>query len=370
MPSTPSSAARRPTPRPARRTSFAPPGPAARGPVAIDHIDAFLDARRPALWRFWRGASDASPAGVPLIEHCDAVYVLHLTGRLGDVAPATAEAFAARVADTPLAGQTPDGRPGDPAGVHLTAYLLGALNLLALHGRAVHAAALKPASFEVGRLIGGDGLPRWPAAWSHHVWRVSHWVGGAPSILLSLAEHAPEACPEADGTLVDRVLEACDRLIDDDGFLRTYRSAAVQRLFRLAYRLRHDPGLGAVGGIAHLHWVNHARGRPHHRGERLFARTLEAARRRPFMERAPYCLDFDVAQILRTSGGDAARPRLAAYQDDLVAFFARPLPPEMTPHKLPGALATAHECALALGRDAVPGLDVPPRDIIGDARWL
>jgi hypothetical protein len=74
--------------------------------------------------------------------------------------------------------------------------------------------------------------------------------------------------------------------------------------------------------------------------------------RRPFMETVPYCLDFDIVQLARTPFRKAihrqrahARP-LCDYADDIITFYETGLDGDYTLHKLPGGLATLHECAL------------------------
>ena len=173
------------------------------------------------------------------------------------------------------------------------------------------------------------------------------------------------------------VLSSTDSLISErTGCLRAYRSELVQNLFRQAYRMRHDPDAGDVGGIVHLHWVNHAENRlPYRSAPALHARAWALMQRTPFIESVPYCLDFDVVQIVRTSVPGTTLPvpvirRAERYASDILQFMQGRLDPSYALHKLPGALATVHECALICGRQDAFGLAPKPVDIIREAYWL
>ena len=319
-------------------------------------------------------------AGVGLQDACDAVYSLVLLG-LGDrLTEAGARAFAALSRTRRLAGRlntvsTPDAKP---AIVHLTAYTLGALALYRAYGCDVSAEVLDAPKWDLGALVHKDGLPKWPAQWSHHGWRVSHWVGGAPSILFNLGRLAPRKAQDEGAPALTTVLAAADRVVDPrTGLLKCYRSDLAQRLFRALYRLRHDPDAGDVGGVVHLHWVNWASGRmPYKATAALFARAKAVYARKPFIEAVPYCLDFDVIQIVRTAAPSPSdldaevKARARAFTDDVAGFMETGLTADYALHKLPGALATQHEAALILGEAQVAHLDTPALDIIKLAGWI
>jgi hypothetical protein len=59
--------------------------------------------------------------------------------------------------------------------------------------------------------------------------------------------------------------------------------------------------------------------------------------------------------------------RLAA---DISSFFEKGLTRGYGLHRLPGALAAQHECALITGEPTVHGLDKAPVDIIRAAGWI
>src|SRR5690606_17742382 len=109
----------------------------------------------------------------------------------------------------------------------------------------------------------------------------------------------------------------------------------------------------------------------------LLAQAQKLFRRHePFMEKAPYCLDFDIVQIVRTgleqtgAGHAADTARALKMTADMEDFFNRPLPEGYALHKFPGALAAYHECALIAGLDPSGQLGTPAIDIIGRAFWL
>ena len=195
----------------------------------------------------------------------------------------------------------------------------------------------------------------------------------------------PEACKASGAPSIGSALDAADRLIDErTGILKCYRSRLLQMAFRQVYRLRHDPLLGDIGGVVHVHWVNHAEDRGFKAGDQLFERAQDAMfARRPFMESVPYCLDFDVVQIVRTAmpvdlprdGRDALNERASAYADDIASFLDASLGADYALHKLPGALATIHECALidtsiSLARLGLSTQGDRPKDIMKDTSWL
>ena len=332
--------------------------------------------RQPAF-HFWLESGYVEPQ--PLQDLCDALYVLRLIGEERGLAGDAPDRFAAALKQRRLAADlTPRNTDALDANVHLTAYALGTLNLLAPMAPDVYHTALRSEGWRLDEIVNLEsGRPVWPKAWSHHSWRVSHWVGGACSILASLSRAMPQAYAASGAPSPTQVLEATDSLIDSrTGFLKCYKSGAVHAAFNTLYGLRHDPIAGEVGGIVHVHWVNHALERmPYKAAEALSASARKLLEQNsPFMEGTPYCLDFDVVQIARTSISSAPEPaflqRAARFAEDLVAFFNAPPPPGYGIHRLPGALATLHECALIAGAHTVEGLGVAPIDIIAEAYWI
>lgn len=322
-------------------------------------------------------AAEADPSkSVTLLALCDAAYSRHLIGDEPFSAQAL-EHFLAVAGACRLAGAATG--DGETLNVHLTAYVLGALNLAAPKHAAAVTEFVGRQDWRWEQIFDRDTLlPKWPWKYTHHSWRVSHWVGGAPSIIKSVRKLAPERAAERGLPQVDDLLRAADSLIDArTGLLRTYKSDALQFVFRQIYRLRHDPEVGDVGGIVHLHWVNYAEGRlPYKAGAALFDQAWTLMQRAPFIEKAPYCLDFDIVQIVRTAApspaalDDAIKARADRYARDTMAFLAERMDGAYTLHKLPGALATVHECALIRGDAQAQDLGIAPIDIIKDAFWI
>ncbi|NBB83867.1 MAG: hypothetical protein GVY28_10730 [Alphaproteobacteria bacterium] len=347
-------------------------------------MSRWLATVRPDVDRFWTGAGASAESAVPaVIDLVDGLYALRLIGAMDRIAADAPDRFAAALRAKGLAAGLSAAEAGqaaaEPLGVHTTAYALGALTLLAAAGHDRFDAVLAPeGTWRLDTLIDpASRRPRFPKKWAHHTWRVSHWVGGAPSILLSLERARPERARGAGAPPVIDVLAAADALIDaETGLLRCWNSRLVQAAFRAAYRLRHDPAAGDIGGIVHLHWVNHATGRAYKAGDRLRQRA-EALMldNEPFMEAVPYCLDFDVVQIVRTGRPDGTFPRpiadrAARYGREVAGFLGERAGDGYTLHKLPGALATVHEAARITGAATVDGLGLAPIDIIAEAHWL
>ncbi len=334
---------------------------------------AYLQAHHSALLAFWTTGAPA-PVDASVEQHCDMVYTLFLIGELGRVQKSAALGFAEILQTRKLPGWT--GGDGAPLSVHNCAYAFGTLNLLApLHGD-LYAKALnaKKAAFE--EIVDeAKALPRYPKWLAHHNWRVSHWIGGAPSILWSLGQSALPDAP-AYKALADRILVGADACLDaKTGLIKLYKVEAAQKLFRLLYGARHDPDLGDVGGVAHILWVNHAAGRDYTATQALAKQASDLFHmHKPFMETVPYCLDFDVVQILRTAQQQlnttsaTDQQRASEMMRDIETFYATKLTSSYTLHKVPGALATYHECAMIA---QTPAGDLgAPIDIIQHAYWL
>jgi hypothetical protein len=343
----------------------------------IDRILAYLLEHHPAALKLVTEGTLNSDVSAQ--DANDIIYTLWLIGRTELLTAKGVSAFAAHVGRWQLAaGVNSPIHNGRSASVHLTAYILGTTALLRAAGHDVASEIITGKQWRLHELFDDKLRPRWPTKWSHHSWRVSHWIGGAPSILLSLRRLVPERCRAQGAPVVDDVLSATDALVDDEtGLLRTYHSRFLQSLFRAAYRIRHDPAAGDVGGVVHLHWINYATGRmPYKAGDALFARAAALLTRTPFIERTPYCLDFDIIQIVRTAspspaaltGGLQARAR--RFGADIASFFETGLTRDYRLHRLPGALAAQHECALITGDRTVQGLGIAPLDTIRAAGWI
>lgn len=347
----------------------------AQNPASFRRALVDLAGRRsPEGVAFWlEGKGEAG--AIPLQDHADIVYTFAMLDMADQIPADAAEKYAAHLAGLRLFARTEGKLPasGKPVNAHLTAYLLAAVRLLEQHGKLVPPPALYT-GWQLDQLIDKRKVPIWPWPWTHHIWRVSHWIGGIPSILLHLA-HSGHVSWATEG-LVQEVLSASEKHIIDarTGLLRPYRVQLIQNVFRALYRLRHDPDLGDLGGVVHILWVYHALGRPYAGMQALRqAAERELARNKPFMEDVPYCLDFDVIQLERTVVDEApaeVKARAAEFIDDTVAFFCKPVASTYSLHKIPGALASIHECAWLTGEAHVRGIDVPRIDIIKRAYWL
>jgi len=337
-------------------------------------IESYLDHNAKEIKLFWKtGNSGVFDVG-DLQDHADYIYIRTLLGDVDWLCNSAVDKYAEVISQSPITGRIGVNNHLLP---HLSAYLLGSLNLLADAGFDVRGRVLSGMQLDLNLLIDMKTyLPKWPNKWTHHTWRVSHWIGGIPSILLAFAKHGSKH--QVDIELVKKVLGACDRhlLQEKTGLMKAYKSETLQQVFRLLYRLRHNPDHGDIGGLVHIHWINYVIERPYIAVKSLLDISIAHMEKKPFFEKAPYCLDFDYVQLIRTSleqaqysNDDRVKVRMAELQQDLVAFFNE-IPLEgYSLHKLPGALATLHETCLILD-SKVPSFGSKPIDIIKKAHWL
>lgn len=344
----------------------------------LDDARVHLDARHGDLLAFWSGKDEGQASMAPVEAHCDMIYAMTLLGLADEISETALETFMTRVDSLDLPGFRVSNSQ-ESVGVHNTAYLFGALNLCPFPSADLFSRLLEHRDVCLDEIReASSSLPIYPKRWAHHSWRVSHWLGGVPSLLLSLGR---SGVLEADKYLYEAhlVRDAVERVIDEEtGYLRPYRSRWMQSGFRLAYALRHDPKLGDLGGIAHVLWFDHSVGAPYSSSEALESDARIAFHQNaPFMETKPYCLDFDVVQILRTASHQSAgihaadQARAQKLIEDLSAYFSQLGSVEVedyTLHRFVGALATFHESALLAGVVEINGQ--PPIDIIESANWL
>ena len=370
------------------RSTAMEPHPSAEAGKLGGHILNYLrDHQKPAWSLLIEGSEPDSVDAVTIQDLNDLLYSLYFLGWPVEPGQKGAEAYARFLGTTSLAGGLNVSSSEQRLSVHGTAYALSTLALLKQRGADLFNDVVTAEEWRLDELIDPSSLrPKWPSKWSHHNWRVSHWVGGSVSILNELARHMPTAYQANQGPEVNKALAACDDLIDErSGVLKCYKSRLVQFAFRQAYRLRHDPMLGDIGGVVHVHWVNYANNRAYKSGERLFDLAADAMlKHQPFMEAMPYCLDFDIVQIVRTSMPETAPParrealksRARTYASDILSFLENRLDETYALHKLPGALATLHECALIDGSISLTELGRVndskswPKDIMSEVSWL
>ncbi len=337
-------------------------------------VNSLINLRYLNLLRFWQN-NEEIPEGASLQDHCDIVYTLALSEMRDTIHQSAAIRFAEIIAGKNIAGFSPK-NPSPTISVHNTAYVLGALNLLGQQTSDLYKIAVDQKEPRIQDILHVASFkPIFPAKWAHHNWRVSHWIGGVPSIIASVANSDSRHSTEFQSILLP-VRDAIDSLIEPDtGLLKAYRSDFVQRGFRILYALRHNPTLGDVGGIAHVLWFDHLTDRAYVGGRALYDQASKLfLEHSPFMEKLPYCLDFDIVQIVRTAGEQFGfvradlKTRAISMMNDIDLFFNGEVPAQYSLHKIPGALATYHECALMSGE---PGsLRSAPVDIIKNAYWL
>ncbi len=337
-------------------------------------LDDYCKFKASDISDFWRYGREIEFDEKKLINLNDYVYSAFLLGKEDLISPEAVEKYIAYSSSAPYYGCKKKSHQLLP---HTTAYSFGTLNILDAMGYKATEKVFSSMEFDTSKIIRPkSGLPHWPAKWAHHTWRVSHWIGGGPAILLNILRNAKKK-EFGEGYILD-VLAECDRRIIDDksGLLRAYKSESLQSIFRFLYSFRHDPEVGNIGGLVHLHWVNYSMGRVFKSPQSLIDKCLRDTEKKPFLERYPYCLDFDYVQLLRVLSQqvkhreDEVASRIEEYEKDVFSFFQKPLPSQYSFHKLPGALAVLHEAALMRGSHEVLGIGIQPVDIIKKAYWL
>ncbi len=337
-------------------------------------IEHYLRVTQPELLSFWNGETPIRDLPkIPIQDYVDYIYVKFLMGSDNWCTEKSVREYAEFVATLPLYGTIDHKRSLLP---HLTAYLLGSINLLALKGFDYRDMVYGKLKFNLDYCVNPvTNLPNWPLKWSHHTWRVSHWIGGIPSILINVAKNKKNA--EWDENLAIRVLESCDeKLIDSNtGLLKAHKSEFIQAIFRFFYRLRHNPEHGDIGGLVHLHWINYVVGRKYKASKQLLLRSVAHIKDITFLEKTPYCLDFDYVQLIRTILDQNSEERteeiilrMRQYEHSVGHFLGDIPLSGYSLHKLPGALATWHEARLCQAQDEPD--KIKPIDIIKCAYWL
>lgn len=339
-------------------------------------VRAHLDERHADLMAFWTGKSATMP--VATVEaHCDVVYSLYLLGQVDEIAPQAVNGFVDFLSGLHLPGWKKRGEE-TTVSVHNCAYAFGALNIIADEPSDLYERVLAGRELDLSQLVDtSTNVPKFPPKWAHHNWRVSHWIGGVPSIIVSIARSGASQA-KLFKSLVLPVRDATDTLVDKKtGLLRAYRSNLIQALFRVAYGVRHDPVLADVGGVSHLLWIDHVLDRRYVASEAIQAEAGALLHRHtPFMEGVPYCLDFDIVQALRTAanqnGGQQPQDQQRALTmiADIETFFSEGATDTYTLHKVPGALATYHECLLLAYPEGHVQAGVAATDVIKRAYWL
>jgi len=343
-------------------------------------FEEYLKKHHNDLVSFWLEAEPIPTR--PVQDFCDMIYSLHLLGLLNEIKVESCQAFIKRLKQYDLPGWKSLGiiEKKSKLSVHNFAYLLGTLNIIKKYNIDLYPKLFVNRKLAIEELIDEKTFsPRYPAWLSHHNWRVSHWIGGVPSILFSLGDSSIDNAKYFKQT-AQAVLHVTNTklLSQSTGLIRLYKIELFQFLFKKFYQLRHDPELGNLGGVAHILWVNHFTGQKYIGNDWLLNESVRLFNKHtPFMEKVPYCLDFDIVQIARTSLTANSKidlkdlkARAAQMMRDIESFNKDANLDNYTLHKVPGALATYHECAFILGKERLENLDVKTIDIIKDAYWL
>lgn len=316
-------------------------------------------------------------------DFCDMIYSLHLIGKLEGVQIQSCSKFIESLKEYKLPGwsSTAVSATNKSLSVHNFAYLLGTLNILKKYNIDLYPDLFCDRVDDVSEIIDQSTfIPKYPKWLTHHNWRVSHWIGGVPSILFSLGNSSISNASHYKRlglAVLDVVNE--ELLSPKTGLIKLYKFDVLQKLFRSFYRLRHDPDLGDLGGVAHVLWINHFENVDYVANDWLLNESISLFKKHePFMERVPYCLDFDIVQIVRTCLSQSkkhidiksVKERAIQMMKDIDVFYENESLDSYTLHKVPGALATYHECAFILGEEKLKTYAIDTVDIIKDAYWL
>lgn len=250
-------------------------------------------------------AAAADPDERALFDCLDLVYLLHILHAWPHTAPETrARWWRAIVARQDGRGwfHARDRQRHSP--VHVTAYALGALRLLAgpqtealgPHPRAPHGlCAIGP-----DEAVGRAGRAALGPLERLHFWRGSHRAGGVVAIQALLAE------PVLGGAGTDAVTPALRALVADwmaasDAATGCWTLAPAwqQRPFDLLFALRHAPPHCRLGAAAHIYWPAARLGVPCAHPRAALDAVAIAQRPDGRFENTPYCLDYDGLFIAR-----------------------------------------------------------------------
>jgi len=354
---------------------------------AVENCLRFLAARYrgEAEMGAWDGLFSASArdGGAPdLFGAVDAVYALSTLGMLGD---ATRPESRLRWADHIRSYQSADGwfRAGDRqrhSPVHASAYALGALALLSDDG-ADPIGQLQP--IDVDEALASGLVQPWaglPLLDRLHFWRGSHRVGGFAAVVgqLGQAGHADKlpGVDDADEWL-DRWARRAVESIDRQSGMWFLAPAPLQAAFAAAYRFRHRPDFGHIGGATHVYWILDKLEVPLPAPRACVQWIMRHAADETVCEGAPYCLDFDRAYLLARNAQHSEEEGeeksvstfLRDVRRDVLSYLSLHEPstwPDSS-HKLPGALA----CVAEIDRyDRSVAEGTPWRDVFEVVWWL
>jgi hypothetical protein len=333
---------------------------------------SFLQTRNKKYYNFWLSESIEPLNNDELISACDVIYSLCLLNYPVEVSNQSIENFFQIVNNASLYGTKIDKDESYNFNAHLTAYILGTIQLLRDKYPDETKALNTSHEWDFNSVLDDNCIPKFPAKFTHHSWRVSHWLGGVPSIILNVFRETGE---KKYNLLFEKIIASLEKnAITDKGLIKVHKSGLLHSIFRNLYRMRHDPKIGDIGGIVHILWLYHFTGKKYKAVDNLVFYSLELAKKQEkFMETIPYCLDFDFIQLIRTGLEQQGNTQdevlfFERFKKDLISYFTKEMlnDENFTLHKLPGALATLHECELYLNRES----NLNNVDIIKIAGWL
>lgn len=332
----------------------------------------FLQTRSAKYYNFWLGSSDLNFNNDELISACDVIYSLCLLNFPVAVSNKSIEQFFQLIDNSVLYGTKLKDEESYEFNAHMTAYILGTAQILKAEYPNQTKELKINKEWDFSKVLNESYIPIFPVKFTHHSWRVSHWLGGVPSIILNVYRETGEVKYKL---LFDKVIASLENnAITDKGLIKVHKSKLLHFIFRNLYRIRHNPKIGDIGGIVHILWLYHFTGKEYKAVDNLLSYSLELAKNQEkFMETIPYCLDFDFIQLIRTGLKQQGYKQdetllFKRFKKDLTIYFTQDMlnDENFTLHKLPGALATFQECEMYLNRDT----NINNVDIIKIAGWL
>ncbi|MCH8049073.1 hypothetical protein IIC44_03180 [Patescibacteria group bacterium] len=156
--------------------------------MVLFDLDDYCKFKASDISDFWRYGREIEFDEKKLINLNDYVYSAFLLGKEDLISPEAVEKYIAYSSSAPYYGCKKKSHQLLP---HTTAYSFGTLNILDAMGYKATEKVFSSMEFDTSKIIRPkSGLPHWPAKWAHHTWRVSHWIGGGPAILLNILRNA------------------------------------------------------------------------------------------------------------------------------------------------------------------------------------